>query len=193
MRPGNIFLFLFHTRCVVLDELLQPPENALPSFSMVFRGLQISGESILRNADQRSRPGFLRTAWMQSIHSLGCEFPADDGLRRVVTTHPRVHEQSRRIDLEIFAFDVESLAIRADAVAAPLAARTHVHGRLRNMVETILSPPLRKLAGIADRLKHTRRRRSNEDLGDNSILIRRDSCSGHFLRSSNQCSGISGE
>src|ERR1700733_7303763 len=193
MRPGNIFLFLFHTRCVVLHELLQPPEDALPSFSVLFRSLEVTGESFLRDADQRSRPGFLRTAWMQSIHSLGCEFPADDGLRRVVTTHPRVHEQSRRIDFEIFALDVERLAIRTDAVAAPLATRTHVHGRLRDMVETILSPPLRKLAGIADGLEHARGRSRDEDLGNNSILIRRDSCSGHLLRSWHQCSGISGE
>ena len=48
--------------------------------------------------------------------------PDHGGGAGLVTAVPGVHQQARRINLNILAFDVERRAVGADAVGAPLAA-----------------------------------------------------------------------
>src|SRR5581483_2553107 len=90
------------------------------------------------------------------------------------------HEHARRIDLKIFPFYEKRFAVSADTVAAPFTSYPDIHGGLSDMVEAILSPPLGKLSGIADRLEDTSRRRGDEDFCDDGILIGRDDGSSHI-------------
>jgi hypothetical protein len=83
-------------------------------------------------------------------------------------------EKAGRIDLEKFALHVNRLAVGAHAVAAPLAARADVHGRLGDMIEAVLSPPLRQLRWIADGLEDARGRSRNKNFCENCILIGSD-------------------
>src|SRR5215472_13850581 len=149
----------------------EPAEDALPAFAVCLRGWDIAGESFLRDTNQSSGAGFFRAARMKGVERLRGQFPTDHGARRVVAPNPRVNEKAWRVHFKILAFNKEGFAIGANTVTSPLAAWTHVHGRLGDMVEAVLSPPARKLRRIADGLKYTSWGRSDEDFSDNSILV----------------------
>jgi len=53
-----------------------------------------------------------------------------------------VHEQARRIDLQIFAFHVEGLAVGTDAVAAPLAFSSDASPTSQKTVSQFAPSPL---------------------------------------------------
>ena len=72
------------------------------------------GEAFLADADQRAGAGFLGPLGCSRARC-GARVPSDDGfLRATVAGDPGVDEQARGIDFEIFAFDVECLAVGAD-------------------------------------------------------------------------------
>src|SRR4029077_11273165 len=117
---------------------------------------------------------------MQCVHGLWLKFPAHDCfLLARLTADPSVDKSARRIDFKIFAFHVEFRAVGASSIATPFTSGAQVHGGFGDAVQTILSPPARELGWIADRLKNTSRRRGDEDLSDDGVLIRRDCGSGH--------------
>src|SRR5258708_37812683 len=89
-------------------------------------------------------------------------------------------QQARGIDFEIFALNVKRLAVGADAVAPPFASGPDVHGGFGYVVQAGLPPPLRELGGIADGLEDAGRRSSDEDFGDDGILVRGDGFGCHL-------------
>src|SRR5271169_286675 len=108
--PGRVDGF------VALDEGFQPSQDALPPVAMAGRGFDIAGEAFLADVHQSAGAGLLGTVGVQSVNAVRLEFPADDGLlRATVTADPRMNEQARGIDFQMFAFHVEGLAVGADA------------------------------------------------------------------------------
>jgi hypothetical protein len=112
---------------------------------------------------------------LQAMNRLRLELPPHNGGHLAAPTRdPGLHQQARRIDLQIFAFHAERRTIRAHAEAPIFAARAEISVPLRDAIQAFLSPPLRRLRGIGNRLEDTLRWRGNEDFRNYRILIGSD-------------------
>src|SRR5579862_2579812 len=148
---------------------------------MRLRGFQMAGEAVVPDVHARAGPGSFGSTGMQGVDCFGIKFPANHRLQlRAVAGKPGMDQQAGRIDFDIFSFDVEGFAVSAHAVRAPFAAYAQVDCGLGYMIETVLSPPARKLGRIADCLKYARGRCGNENFGNDGIVIGCNARCSHF-------------
>src|SRR5581483_10861383 len=93
----------------------------------------------------------------------------------------RVNQQSRRFDLQIFAFHVKWLPSRTNAFVRPLATWAQIRSRAGYMKVAFHSPPLRALVDVGDGFEDARWRSRDEDLRQDRVMIGSQVCSRHSL------------
>jgi hypothetical protein len=101
-----------------------------------------------------------------------CQLTFDSGLGGSRPTgDPCVTQAPRGIDLEKLAFDLKWPSIQADTSAAPLTANAEIGFVCLATVTAFLTPPLRHLRRINQRLEDSLRFGSNMNFADERILI----------------------
>jgi hypothetical protein len=92
---------------------------------------------------------------------------------------PGINQSARRIDLQVFAIHAKRRAIGANTDARPLAPDANVAMIFREAIHALLTPPLRRLGRIGDRLKHALGWRGNENFCSDNVLVGSNCASCH--------------
>lgn len=140
------------------QQCLQPAQKPRPS-AVAACQFGMGGKSGVTNSNQRA---------------LFCRFqlPANRGLHIARPAgNPRMDEQARRIDFQIFASRFKCAAVGAHSGFAPLPPGAQIVLKLRAAIDARMPPPAQHLAGIDQRLKYALWRRTDRDLADNGIRI----------------------
>jgi hypothetical protein len=90
-----------------------------------------------------------------------------------------LNEETRRIDLQVFAVDAERSAVGAYADTRPLAARPEIGFPFGDAIHPRLSPPTRHLVGVGERLEDALGRSGDKDFGFDRVVVGRDGDGGH--------------
>src|SRR4051812_8912045 len=102
----------------------------------------MAGKSRVTDSHHCASADTVRAAAVQAVHFVRLEFPAHDG-RNVLCKirRTRVHEQARRINLEILTLDAKRTAVVSGTNFIPFAAGTKIGVRVSDVEEAFLSPP----------------------------------------------------
>jgi hypothetical protein len=158
---------------------------------MTLRLINVPGEPGMANANQRSRADFMRTTGMQSVYFVRLELPANHGNERADEIgDASVNQQARRIDLKVFAFEMEALPVATNTFVRPFAAHAEVRVGFYYMESSDLmwprrgrrfdSPPLRPLFGVGNGLEDAAGRSGDEYLRQHCVVVGGESCGCHF-------------
>ena len=115
---------------VAREVAAEPAEHALPALAVTAARLGAVREALVAHGDARATIDGLEAV---GDHRLVVPVP-----RRA----PRVHDETRRVNLAELALDRERVPIGADAGAAPATTGTHVGRVLGDVVLLRRSPPL---------------------------------------------------
>src|SRR5205823_6587648 len=109
------------------NECFQPAERSAPSVLVILGLFEMARETGMTDSHHCAGADAVRAAAVQAMHFVRLEFPADDGgnvlceIRRA-----SVHEQARRIDLEILALGAKRPAVVSRTDFIPFAARAQI-------------------------------------------------------------------
>src|SRR5690348_521900 len=96
---------------------------------------------------------------------------------------PRVTELARRIDFQVFAFDMERRTVGRHSSTRPFSASPQIAGKCGRTIKALLPPPLLALSRIGERVEYTLRRGSDKNFRKNRVLVgcNGSSCHGNLL------------
>ena len=154
--PPTVWLVAGFDGFSFLDEGDEPSHDALPTFGVIRCCNGIGREAFVSNPEERAGARALRAGGMQGVHAFRLEFKADDGfVGAAPTVKPGMHQEVRRIDLEVLAADAEFLAIGAYATARPFSSDAKIGFPLGYAVHILSAPPARHLGWIGEGLEDT--------------------------------------
>jgi hypothetical protein len=158
---------------------------------MTLRLINVPGKPGMANANQRSRADFMRTSGMQSVYFMRLELPANHGGERADEIgDASVNQQTRRINLKVFAFEMEALPVATNTFVRPFAAHAEVRVGFYYLERSDLmwprrgrrfdSPPFRALFGVGNGFENAAWRSGYEDLRQHCVVVGSESCGCHF-------------
>src|SRR5579872_643858 len=173
------------------DKGFQPAKRRAPAGIVTLSLVEVPSEPGVPNPNQRSRADFMRSSGVQAVNFVRLELPANHGCKRAhEISDASVDQQTRRINLKVFAFKMEVLAVSANTFVRPFAADAKIrvgfdHSKRGHLVRPwaggcLDSPPLRALFGIGNGFEDASWRSGDENLRQDRIVIWSESCSCHF-------------
>src|SRR5713226_1529355 len=161
-----------------LQKTLQPPEDALPAIAVASQVNRSAGKSLLTDFQKRTCAGLPRTARMKAMHSVRLKFPAHHSLERAGPTgNPGMDQQAGWIHFQVLSLDRKGCAISVGTDARPFSAGAKIRFPRGDAMYPVLTPPLGHLVGVGNCFEYPSRRRRDEDLSKDCVLIGSD-CDG---------------